>query len=168
MNARKLSNFLQSMERSCDLYSGSALQERQKLMEVDTQYKELDKTVHRTLNVVPRKTAPPTRPQTQKSRARTASRMRAADSDSQQLVVRPAPYPVKNYILPATQLVGPKRYYRSRAQQQIRSDEISAEAEFERFPYAFEHPPNQEQPNLVITPTRTLRSRPPSAQSFDF
>ena len=100
MNARKLSNFLQSMERSCDLYSGSALQERQKLMEVDTQYKELDKTVHRTLNVVPRKTAPPTRPQTQKSRARTASRMRGADSDSQQLVVRPAPYPVKNYILP--------------------------------------------------------------------
>lgn len=146
------------MERSCDLYSGSALAEREKLREVDTRYKQLDKSVHRTLNVVPRKSAPTTRPQTQKSRARTT--VRNEEKETPQLVVRPAPYPVKNYILPATQLVGPQRYYRSRAKQSRRDEEISAIEEFDRFPQAFEHPPTKEEPSLVITATMTLQSSP--------
>lgn len=157
MNSRKLNAFLQSMEKSCDAYSGSALEERRRLQEVDRKFKELDKTVHRTLNVVPRKPQEIERVPTRNCKTRSVSRTKT-EEEKPKMVVRPAPFPVKNYILPAQHLVGPRKYFKSRAQQKIKDEERDAINEFDKYPNAFERSPKKPIPDLMITPSRTLRS----------
>jgi len=147
------------MEKSCDVYSESAFMERQKAHDADRAFEGLSKSVHRTLTAVPRpandealrrlqgtaRRRPPPRP-----------RPRAVD-ELAMLVVRPAPYPVKNYILPAQHVVGPRRYYRSRAGQRRRDEERETAEERVRFAGAFETPP----PGLemIVTATQALSPR---------
>jgi hypothetical protein len=117
MYARKINSFLRSMEKSCAEFGDGALEERKKLREANSEFKALAVSARRAISVVPRKVPPP-RPESQHSR-RAPTPKKTDDSD---LYVRPAPYPVKNYMLPAKKLVGPRRYFRSRAAQELRED----------------------------------------------
>lgn len=165
MNSRRLSAFLESMEKSCDVYSGSALEERKRMQEVDRKFRELDKSVHRTLNVVPRKNQEIERVPTRNCKTRSASRTKAEEVKPK-MVVRPAPYPVKNYILPAQQLVGPRKYFRSRAQQRIKDEERDTLNEYAKYPNSFERSPEKPIPDLMITPAKSLHTGGDSERSW--
>lgn len=161
MNQKKIMSFLNSMDKSCEGYSTKAFANRQKLQDVNNEFRKIDQNVKDTLNVVHRNSS--TRPHTTIARTRSASarrRPKTAQENAPKMVIRPAPFPIKNYILPAQELVGPKRYYRSNASQKIKKQKEEVLEEFEKYPYSFENSPRELPPELVVTPTQTFnRSR---------
>lgn len=157
MNQKKILSFLNSMDKSCEGYSNKAFSNRQKLQEVNQEFRKIDQNVKDTLNVVHRTEA--TRPHTTVTRVRSASstrRPKTAQDKSPKMVIRPAPFPIKNYILPAQELVGPKRYYRSHASQKIKKQKQEVFDEYEKYPYSFENSPRELPPELVVTPTQSF------------
>ncbi|OHT09866.1 hypothetical protein TRFO_04398 [Tritrichomonas foetus] len=84
------------------------------------------------------------------------------------MIIRPAPFPVKNYILPSQELVGPKRYFRSKAFQQRKESEMEIIEEFEKYPNSFDISPIGKPPEMVVTPTKTFNfSEQNDGFSFD-
>lgn len=166
MNHRKLQNFLKSMENSCDSYSESAEVQRNKLKEVDMKYKTLDRGVKKSLTITPQVHA---RPQTTFSATRPKRTMEKSKTPQKSSMnIRPAPYPVKNYILPAQDLVGPKRYFKSRARQQIMDDEADKFIEETKYPMTCRTPRHPESIDLIVVPSLTENSNlPPSRDSMD-
>jgi hypothetical protein len=160
MYSRKINAFLRSMERSCDEFGEGALEERKKLRQVDCVFKAAAAQVRRAISVVPRK-AVPSHPKTQLSK-RTPRRKPSGESN---VVVRPAPFPVKNYMLPARKLVGPRRYFRSRAAQEIRDDDFELQSEIARYPITLGPEPVPEGVSIVVTPALTLAEAPSSLSS---
>jgi hypothetical protein len=166
MNARRVSHFLQSMSKSCDLYSDGAAEERAKLHDVTAKYKALGKAVHRTLNVVPRK-APAGARHPRKAALRGAPSARRAQAEAPaEIVVRPAPFPVKNYILPAQPAVGPRRYFRSRATQRAREREQEFADERAQWPDTTDPVKPVEEIQLRLVPVMVVRG--PSGARTDF
>jgi hypothetical protein len=134
MYAERINNFLHSMAKSCDVYSQEASEERQRLRAVTADYRVLGRTVHRTLNVVSRKTAGAGRPHPSRVRRVGVTIKKPEMPPPEELVIRPAPFPIKNYIIPAKQLVGPRRFFRSRAAQRRREDEAAELQEYQKWP----------------------------------
>lgn len=158
------------MDKSCEGYSTRAFNHRQKLQEVNDEFRKIDQNVKDTLNIVHRTEA--TRPHTTITRVRSASsrrRPKTTQENPPQMVIRPAPFPVKNYILPAQELVGPKRYYRSRASQNIKKQKEEKLEEYEKYPYSFEYSPRELPPEMVVTPAQsfTITQREYDDWSFD-
>jgi hypothetical protein len=153
MYAARINNFLHSMAKSCDVYSQEASEERQRLRAVTADYKVLGKAVHRTLNVVSRDKARAGRPHPSRVRRLNSSRKKSEPPTPppEEVVVRPAPFPVKNYIIPAKQLVGPRRFFRSRAAQRRREEEIAELQEHQRWPETTERVGTHNDITLVLT-----------------
>jgi hypothetical protein len=148
MNSKQIGTFLQSMGKSCDIYSENAMLERRKLREVNGEFKAIEKVVDRTLNVTKRKPpVPDSYHSNQKSRPSTRQK-----EETEDMVIRPAPFPVRNYILPAHQLIGPRRFFRSRAAQQIKEDARDEELEVTRYP-SLQRPKTAMEPHLPLQVT---------------
>lgn len=160
MNIKKINSFLNSMDKSCEGYSSQALSQRQRLQEVNVEFQKLDQTVKSSLSLRKNnKSKPPTSYST-RSQTATSHKKRpktSLDYTTPKMVIRPAPYPVKNYMLPATELVGPKRYYRSRAAQQMKEENEEILNEFDKYPNSFETSPRKNIPDMIVTPTQTFR-----------
>jgi hypothetical protein len=153
MNAKQLGVFLQSMEKSCDVYSTYAMGERERLREVNSEFKGIEKSVERTLSVVKRR--PPGESGVRAVSRKGRSRSQRREVEQEELVIRPAPFPVRNYILPAHQMVGPRRFYSSRAARQIREDERDEAIEMNRFP-TLRRPVTAQAVELPVTVTRII------------
>ncbi|EAX93674.1 hypothetical protein TVAG_103930 [Trichomonas vaginalis G3] len=150
--------FLSSLERSFTKFSQSADEKRLQLSIIDQQFKDLDKEVKKQLNETPKlvsRTAPQTkassRPRTIQ-RARTAVKRGPRKSAKEDPVIRPAPYPVKNYILPAQPVYGAARYYKPAAKEHLRKEELLERLEREKYPDTIDDPtPRDLGPDLVVT-----------------
>ncbi|OHT08351.1 hypothetical protein TRFO_23179 [Tritrichomonas foetus] len=155
MYAKQILGFLNSMDKSCENYSDQALSQRRRLQEVNSEFKKIDQNVKNSINVVRRESLarPKSTKRQQSSYAQKSSRRpkTTPETPNSRMVIRPAPYPVKNYILPAQELVGPKRYYRSRAAQKRKDENEEMLDEFEKFPNSFEKSPRAQPPELVVT-----------------
>lgn len=148
------------MEKSCEEFGDGALEERKKLRQVNGDFKTLALGVHRAITVIPRKPVP--------SRAQSQHSKRAPPPKTPNpldVVVRPAPYPIKNYMFPAKKLVGPRRYFCSRANQALREDEFELQHEIAQFPVTIGPDPTPEGISLTITPALSLIEVPSSWSS---
>ena len=173
-----MNHFLQSLENSCNTFSRCANEKREQLIEIDDEYKILDKEVKKQLNVPPNPhpvTASATRATTAK-RPRTKTRQtrsRAATANfpkrtAQTTVIRPAPFPVKNYVLPAQPVIGAARYYNSAAKKMKAQEEEMERMESEKYPTTIPRPKTpDEDPGLKITSEPLFPSRPSTHNEID-
>lgn len=145
--------FLSSLETSCNKFSQCANEKREQLNEIDDEFKVLDKEVKKQIFIT-KKTMQPrsavstatvrTRPV--KSRSHKVPRKTA----TQETVIRPAPYPIKNYVLPAQPVVGPSRFYKGIKRKQIEREEELEMAESMRYPETIPRPRTAIGPDLEI------------------
>ena len=160
MNAKQIASFLNSMDKSCEIYSSRTEKCRQRLEAVNSEFQKIDQNVKDSIAIAHKESLK--KPSTQKpSRAQTPTnnsrrRPQTAQNRYPKMMIRPAPYPAKNYVLPAQELVGPKRYFRSRAAERRRKEKDDQLNEFEKFPCAFENSPRDEAPSMVVTASRTF------------
>lgn len=166
MSHKKLQNFLKSMENSCESYSESAEAQRNKLKEVDSKFRILDRGVKKSLTITPQTHQ---RPQTTFSTTRPRRTIEKAKTPQKPpLNIRPAPYPVKNYILPAQELVGPRKYYKSRAKQQMLDEEADKFEEEIKYPVTCRTPRLPQTIDMVVVPAITENTHlPPTRDSWD-
>ena len=166
-------SFLQSLENSCNTFSRCADEKREQLIEIDDEFKILDREVKKQLNVAPRphpvsKTREAT--STRRSRARTA-KTRSPNyprRTAQTPVIRPAPFPVKNYVLPAQPALGPSRYYNSAAKRMKEKEEEMARIESEKYPTTIPRPKTAiTDPQLRVTSSLLYPKRPSTKTEMD-
>ncbi|KAH0790015.1 hypothetical protein GPJ56_006054 [Histomonas meleagridis] len=146
MNSKKINSFLQSMEDSCDDYGKSVVEQRQRLRVVEAQYKELDKNAKRTTKFTKRE--PKTISHTVHT-SRISRRKIKTTNEVQRKEIRPAPFPVRNYILPTQELKGPTRFYRSPTAQRVHEEKIEEERIFNQAA----------SPNLLVSPSTRTRTQ---------
>ena len=165
--------FLQSLENSCNTFSRYADEKREQLIVIDDKFKILDKEVKRHINVPPTKhpisharTETTSRAQTRHSRTRTAP---VPKRTAQTPVIRPAPFPVKNYVLPAQHVIGPARYYNSAARKMKEREEEIERLESEKYPVTIPRPQtaNSNDINLTITSTPIYPKRSSTKNEMD-
>lgn len=173
MNSSYVNSFLKSMESSCESYSQEAEAQRQILRQVDARFHQLEKNIHDTFvnhsssNTIKAKKASESnirrqRPLTTPKKYRSITKTKNLNNTN--LVIRPAPFPVKNYILPAQDLVGPKRFYQSPVHKQRKVEEIEDEEERRKYPWGYERPSSKKSQlnfanDLLITNHNMMISR---------
>lgn len=166
--------FLSSLERSFNTFSQSADEKRMQLSVIDQQFKDLDREVKKQLNETPKfvsRTTPHSRAETRPrtiQRARTAVKRGPKKTSQQDTVIRPAPYPVKNYILPAQPVYGAARYYKPAAKEHLRREEMLERLEREKYPNTIESRTFADDgPQLVVTSKSYNAGRRASTNSID-
>ena len=172
-----MNSFLNSLSRCCDEYSQDADVEREKLRQIDEKYRDLDKMVK--LQLLERKKqenrAPSRnhRPNTSKSTPQRAFGSKYRTSASRQIikrepVIRPAPYPVRNYVLPAKPLINPQKYYNSHTKDAKKKEMQTLEEEYSKYPGAFEkNPLAKEGPSMEVTAAHLYATRKTFRSTID-
>jgi len=156
-----MKHFLKSLESSYDKYSESADAQRDKLKQIEIDFKKLDKMVKKQLNVPP--ASPTEKTETRGIKSPTSLRRRPKKMENIETpvtLIRPAPYPIKNYVLPSQPLVGPARYYRPNSKKMMEEEYLEELSEQNRFPSTISRRTNDETPlRILSTPLRTRRNQ---------
>lgn len=172
-----MNTFLNSLSRCCDEYSQDADNEREKLRQIDERFKDLDKIVKKHLlekkkqsnNLVQKNscsyTPKNTLHKTFKSRPHSSI---ATQIIKREPVVRPAPYPVRNYILPVKPSINPQKYYNSHLKDAKRREMQMLEEEYSKYPGAFERNPfAKDELSMEVTATKLYNSEKVHATTID-
>jgi hypothetical protein len=153
MKAGKIKTFLDSMPRSSDVFTEDACEKRMQLNEVAEHYKVVGSLAHRALTLLPRKHPKAGTSSTQVHIfTEIASPRKDPAEMSPATPIQPVPFPVRNYILRAQPLVGPRRYYRSRAAERMKEEREEMANEHARWPMSFEEANSTQQLSLKLTP----------------
>lgn len=149
--------FLSSLERSFNSFSQTADERRLQLTIISQQFRDLEKEVNKQMISSTTKirttlhSSVTDRPKTMQ-RARTAVTRSSKRPRKTDPLIKPAPYPVKNYALPIQPVYGPVRYYKPPVKDLMRKEEMLEKIERERYPFANEEPEIDDSgPKLVVT-----------------